>query len=275
MTASLFSEILAALPVDEAIAVTARLGFPAIELLCGAPHLDHERAPRDAETVAARIRDAGLAVSVLSLHNSFTEPDRLAEQLGVVRTFMALAPAFGTDVLQLDPGRPAAADAEPEHWHCLARALRELAAMADDAGVKLAFHTTMRQITSTVAGAERLLDLAGAECIGVSADFCNLRINGDDPRRVMARLGSRIFHTHIKNGEVAGDGTWLFSRLDHGLLDYTDLLPRLHAAGYRGYLSIESIGRNAAKYAAPEAARAAGTDLQLLRAYLKQAGIAH
>ena len=145
--------------------------------------------------------------------------------------------------------------------------------MADDAGVKLAFHTTMRQITSTVAGAERLLDLAGAECIGVSADFCNLRINGDAPGRVMARLGSRIYHTHIKNGEVADDGGWLFWRLDRGLLDYTELLPRLHAAGYRGYLSIESIGRGARKYAAPEAARAAATDLKLLRAYLRQAAL--
>ena len=273
MTASLFSEILAALPLDEAIGATARLGYPAIELLCATPHFDIERAPGDAETVANRIRDAGLAVSVLSLHNSFTEPPRLADQIATVRAFIALAPAFGTGILQLDPGRPAAHDAGPEQWKCLARALRELAAMADHAGVKLAFHTTMRQITSTVAGAERLLDLAAAECIGVSADFCNLRINGDDPRRVIGRLGSRIYHTHIKNGAVTGDGAWLFSRLDRGLLDYTDLLPRLHAAGYRGYLSIESIGRNARKYAAPEAVREAGADLKLLRSYLQQAGI--
>ena len=131
----------------------------------------------------------------------------------------------------------------------------------------------MRQITSTVAGAERLLDLTAAECIGVSADFCNLRINGDDPHRVIDRLGGRIYHTHIKNGAVAGDGAWLFSRLDRGLLDYAELLPRLHAAGYRGYLSIESIGRGARKYAAPEAVREAGADLKLLRSYLRQAGI--
>lgn len=273
MTASLFSETLAALPVDEAVAAAARLGYPAIELLCAPPHLDHERACRDAASVAARIRDAGLAVSVLSLHNSFTEPALVAEQLGIVRTFAELAPAFGTAVLQLDPGRPAAPDAGPAQWQCLARALRELAAMADDAGVRLAFHTTMRQITSTVAGAERLLDLAAAECIGVSADFCNLRINGDDPKHVIDRLGGRIYHTHIKNGEVAADGAWLFSRLDRGLLDYTELLPRLHAAGYRGYLSIESIGAGARKYPAPEAIRAAGADLRLLRSYLRQAGI--
>ena len=273
MTASLFSETLAALPLEDAIAATARLGYPAMELLCAAPHLDLERARRDAEGVASRIRDAGLAVSVLSLHNSFTEPALMAEQLRVVHTFARLAPAFGTRVLQLDPGRPTALDAGPEHWRCLGPALRELAVMADDGGVKLAFHTTMRQITSTVAGAERLLDLAAAECIGVSADFCNLRINGDDPRRVIDRLGDRIYHTHIKNGAVAGDGAWLFSRLDRGLLDYTELLPRLHAAGYRGYLSIESIGRGARKYAAPEAVREAGADLKLLRSYLRQTGI--
>ena len=273
MTASLFSEILNELPVAEAIAATARLGYPAIELLCAAPHLDHTRARRDTEAVAARIRDSGLTVSALSLHNSFTEPTGLAEQLRIVRTFIELAPAFGTRLLQLDPGRPSARHAEPEHWHCLGRALRELAAMARDTGVRLAFHTTMRQITDTLAGTERFLERAPEDCVGVTADFANLRINGDDPEQVIARLGGRIYHTHIKNGKVAADGAWLFSRLDRGLLDYTELLPWLHAAGYRGYLSIESIGRNARKYPAPEAARAAGTDLKLLRAYLRQAGI--
>jgi sugar phosphate isomerase/epimerase len=273
MTPSLFSEVLADLPLQEAISATAGLGYPAIELLCAAPHFDLERARRDANDVAGRIRDAGLAVSVLSLHNSFTEPARLAEQLDRVRTFTALAPAFGTRVLQLDPGRPAAPEAGPEQWQCLAQALPELSAMADGDGVKLAFHTTMRQITSTVAGAERLLDLAAAESIGVSADFCNLRINGDDPAHVIDRLGSRIYHTHIKNSDVGADGSWLFSRLDRGLLDYTDLLPRLYAAGYRGYLSIESIGQGARKYPAAEAVREAGTDLDLLHSYLRQAGI--
>ena len=273
MIASLFSEILGALPVAQAIATTARLGYPAIELLCAAPHLDHARARRDAGEVAARIRDAGLAVSALSLHNSFTERSGLEEQLHHARTFIELAATFDTRLLQLDPGRPAVQLAEQDHWHCLRGAVRELAAMARDAGVKLAFHTTMHQITSTLAGAERFLECAPEDCIGVTADFANLRINGAAPEQVIARLGGRILHTHIKNGRVAADGTWLFSRLDRGLLDYTELLPRLHAAGYRGYLSIESIGRNARKYPAPEAERAAGTDLELLRGYLEQAGI--
>ena len=274
MTPSLFGEILGALPLAQAVAATARLGFPAIELLCAAPHLDHARARRDAAEVAARIRDAGLAVSALSLHNSFTERDGLAEQLHRARTFIELAARFDTRLLQLDPGRPAAPSAEPDHWQCLRGAVRELAAMAQDACVKLAFHTTMHQITSTLDGTERFLDeCAPDECIGITADFANLRINGADPEQVIARLGHRILHTHIKNGRVATDGAWLFSRLDRGLLDYTELLPRLHAAGYRGYLSIESIGRNARKYPAPEAERAAGTDLELLRGYLEQVGI--
>ena len=274
MTASLFSETLATLPLAPAVDSTARLGFPAIELLCAAPHLDHARARRDAAEVAARIRDAGLAVAALSLHNCFTERSGLAEQLHHARIFIELAATFDTELLQLDPGRPAAQRAAPDHWDCLRGAVRELVAMARAAGVKLAFHTTMHQITSTLAGTERFLDeCAPDECIGVTVDFANLRINGAEPELVIARLGRRILHTHIKNGSVAADGTWLFSRLDRGLLDYPALLPRLHAAGYRGYLSIESIGRNARKYPAPEAVRAAGTDLELLRGYLTQAGI--
>ena len=273
MTAALFSETLAALPLAEAMAATARIGYPATELLCAAPHLDHALARRDAETVAAQIRGCGLAVAALSLHNTFTDPALLAEELRVAQTFIGLAPLFGTRLLQLDPGRPTARLAEPHQWNCLAQALHELAGMARDAGVKLAFHTTMRQITDTLAGTERLIELAPADCIGVTADLTNLRFSGADPAQVITRLGDRIYHTHIKNGYIGANGEWNFGRLDRGLLDYTAILPQLHAGGYRGYLSIESIGLNARKYPAPEATQAAQTDLKLLRNYLKQTGI--
>ena len=120
-------------------------------------------------------------MSALSLHNSFTERSGLAEQLRIARTFIELAATFDTRLLQLDPGRPAAQLAEPDHWHCLRGSLRELAAMARDAGVKLAFHTTM--LTSTLAGTAIPRICPGGLHRADRRWTANLRINGADPER--------------------------------------------------------------------------------------------
>ncbi len=79
------------MPLAEAVKTTAQTGFPAIELACAKPHLNYVTALASATEIAGQIRDAGLAVSALSLFNKFTEPDDLKEQLKQAQTFIALA----------------------------------------------------------------------------------------------------------------------------------------------------------------------------------------
>ena len=76
MKIALFSQSLFALPLAEAIEGTARIGFPAIELACTAPHFDLDTARREPERVAGLIRDCGLEVAALSLFDNFTDGKR-------------------------------------------------------------------------------------------------------------------------------------------------------------------------------------------------------
>ncbi|MGD2175240.1 MAG: TIM barrel protein, partial [Candidatus Brocadiaceae bacterium] len=176
---SLFSQSLFALPLDEAIEATASAGFPAIELACTKPHLDLERARREADKVAERIEQVGLRVSALSLFNSFTTPDRLANQIDSAETFIRLAPLFKTKILKMTPGPPGSAEATEEHWGRLADALARLVPAARETGVRLAFETHMRQLTDTLASSERLLALAPADAVGLTVDFSNLSFAGE------------------------------------------------------------------------------------------------
>ena len=267
MRVSLFSQSLFALPLARAIDTTAEIGFGAIELACVEPHLDYATAVENPASVVRQIEGAGLAVSALSLFCNLTEqPD--SSQIEMAETFISLAPLFHTELVKMTPGPPASRDAQDRHWRCLADAMASLVPVAREIGVKLAFETHMRQLTDTLSSAERFLDMTPSDCVGLTVDFSNLRFAGEQMQQVVSRLGTRIYHTHVKNGWVDPQGGWHFGPLDTGLTDYAEVLALLHTAGYKGYLSIECLGPEART--AP--ARAAQRDLAILESYLAEMG---
>ncbi|MDP6040623.1 MAG: sugar phosphate isomerase/epimerase family protein [Candidatus Latescibacteria bacterium] len=268
MRISLFSQSLFALPLREAIGTTADIGFHAIELACREPHLGYEIALRNSEGIAEQIRQAGLAVSALSLFSNLTEQAGLRNQVKMAGKFIALAPLFDTKLIKMTPGPPASLDAEEKHWQCLADSVNELVPMARDAGVKLAFETHMRQLTDTLSSTERFLEMTPSDCVGLTVDFSNLSFAGEKMPQVVALLKDRMYHTHIKNGYIDSEGGWDFRSLDTGLTDYSMVLPLLMDTGYNGYLSIECVGQEAKT----DPAQTAQRDLAILDRYLEEAG---
>lgn len=269
MQVSLFAQSLLAFSFDRAVGTAAEIGFPAVELACVKPHFDLDWARRRPETAAERIRHAGLTVSALSLFNSFTVRESLDTQISDAEVFVRLAPLFGTRVVKLTPGPPSSAEAGQEHWRCLEDALARLAAVARETGVRLAVETHMRQLTDTLAGSRRLLDMTPADTIGLTVDFCNLAFAGEDLAGAVPALQDRMFNAHVKNGYVDAAGVWQFQALNEGLVDYPSVLGMLRDLGYDGYLAIECLGPEASAHPALVARR----DLETLIRYMKETGI--
>ena len=297
MKTSLFSQSLFALTLTEAIETTARIGFPAIELACSKPHFDMETALQNANGVAQHVRKAGLKVSALSLFNNFTDRARLADQVEAAKVYTRLAPLFNTDVIKMTPGPPGSAEATEEHWRCLGIALEQLVPVAEEVGVRLAFETHMRQLTDTLAGAKRLLEMAKTDVehaaslfkdvehaaslfkdvehaaslfkvVGLTVDFSNLSFAGEDMRKAVSVLAEHTYNTHLKNGLVTEDGDWQFNALDDGLTDYLTVISLLRDVDYKGYFTIECLGPDARERPAETAKR----DLIILRRYLERVG---
>lgn len=264
MVPSIFSQSLSALSLPEAIVAASELGVPAIELMCWQPHFDLSTARARSREVADWISEAGLRVSALSLSNVFTDPAQRAEQLRAAELYMRLARSFGTNLLKLTPGPPASAAAQDARWDAFGAALRELIPMAKSHGLRLAFETHMRQLTDTLAGAQRLLEVADSDAVGLTVDLCNLAFAGEDLSHAISVLGPHILHVHVKNGFLGEDGSWDFRALDEGLVNYPEVLRALAASGYGGYLSVECLGPEAAATPRATAAR----DVAILKGWL-------
>ena len=264
MKVSLFSQSLFALDLHAAIDATAEAGYTAIELACRPPHLDLSATEQTAEEAATHVRKAGLEVAALSLFNDFTSPASLFAQIKQAESGIRLASVFDTDIVKLTPGPPGSADAHENAWGNLQSALDLLVPVARRSGVKLAFETHMRQLTDTVASAERLLSIAPVGTVGLTVDFSNLSFAGETISDAFARIGNRILHAHVKNGTIAPDGSWRFGPLDQGLTDYTEVVALLRKMGYEGYLSVECLGPDAKSDPIATATR----DRTILESYL-------
>jgi sugar phosphate isomerase/epimerase len=268
MKVSLCSQSLFALGLSEAVRATAEIGAPAIELACMKPHLDPGSVAERAKDVADEIRRAGLTVSALSLFNNFTDPSVLDRQVAAAIGHIRLAPVFQTRVIKLTPGPPGSHAAGDGHWRCLAEALKRLAPVAKQVGVRLAFETHMRQLTDTLDSSRRFLDMTPTDEFGLTVDFSNLAFAGEEMPKVIQALQGRIYNTHVKNGHTDPQGGWHFQALDKGLVNYAEVLGLLRKTGYAGYLSIECLSPEA-KETPKETAR---RDLEILHGFLRDAG---
>ena len=246
MKTSLFSQSLFALGLSDAIRATAEIGFEAVELACAPPHLDPQTAAARAEGVAREIRDAGLAVSALSLFNpDLATPERMEADVAAASALIRLAPCFETRLVKLTPGRPGSAQATQTHWQCLGDALQRLIPVARENGVRLAVETHMRQLTDTLASSQHFLYRVADPAVGLTVDFLNLAFAGENLPDVVRGLAPRMLHTHVKNGYRDEQGGWHFLALDRGMLDYAEILRLLRDVGYEGYLSVECLGEAA------------------------------
>ncbi len=298
MKTSLSSGALSNLSLEEAITRTADIGYDAIEMGCGGPHFDYETALREPERVAEQIRNAGLSVSSLFTSNNFTlyeagqggTPPNLRDQVKMAETYIGLAKLFGTELIQMTTGRPPWRDAEERHWQSLGNALREIVPMAEDSGVKLTFHTNLWQVDETLAGCERLLELAPSDCVGITVDVCNLRFAGETMPRVFSVLKDRVYNIHVKNGYIDTVGGMHFTALDTGMTDWPESISLLKDAGYEGFLNIECLDLKGGVYADQRLidveiddtrehegerlphAKAAQRDLAILNEYMEKAG---
>lgn len=286
MQIGLLTDSLSALTFPEVLDVAAGLGLDSVEVATGgwseAPHVDLPALAASAgarEEFLGQVTSRGLGLSALCANGNQLHPVTGRAHDRVVRDTIAVASDLGVRTVVLMSGLPAArGDSTPtwvttswppenldvlaHQWDDVALPYwRELAAVARDAGVRLAVEACGWQLVSDVSGLLRLSDAVGGDVVGANLDPSHLMWMGADIPTVIAALGERIFHVHAKDVRVnravaARDGlldaraversrerSWNYVTLGSGHpageVFWADFAYGLRAAGYDGTLNIE------------------------------------
>ena len=122
----------------------------------------------------------------------------------------------------------------------------------------------MRQLTDTLTGTQRLLEMADSDTLGLTVDFSNMMFARENMEDVFAALSPRRYNTHVKNGLIDAGGDWCFLPLDKGWTDYTEVCRLLKSSDYAGYITVECLGTDAREQPMKTVQR----DLGILKQYL-------
>lgn len=126
------------------------------------------------------------------------------------------------------------ADRETE-WGLAVAGLKEMAAYADERGVKLAFEILNRfetDLINVVSQGLKLIDDVGAPNLGFHLDTFHMHLEEKDSAAAIRQAGDRIFHFHACENDRGVPGT--------GQVYWKDVFEALVDVGYDGNVVIES-----------------------------------
>ncbi|MBP2367957.1 hydroxypyruvate isomerase family protein [Pseudonocardia parietis] len=236
------SIVLGDLPLLERPAAAAAAGFDAVEFWW--PFDRPVPSDRDVETFVTAVSDAGVVLSGLNFdagdmpsgeRGILSDPARATAFADNVDVAVGIGERLGTTGFnalygnRIDGVAPQAQDELAAQNLALAgRAAARIGAVALLEPVSGVAAYPLR----TAADAVAVLDRVGSDDVRLLLDVFHLAVNGDDPAGAIATYADRIGHVQIADAPGRGEpGT--------GDLPIGALVEQVHAAGYRGRISLE------------------------------------
>ncbi len=241
--------------LDEALAATARAGFPAVE-----GWLDYFATPEKAAATSAMLTKHGLAMRAAYTGGKLHEEPAAQATIDGVLARAAVAKAHGLDVVVMNPdviGR----EKNDEELAVQSRALDRLGAGLRKLGLQFAIHTHDKEMRSNAREWFHILKYTKKDNVGFCLDLHWVLRGGQDPLALLKAAGARVVDLHLRNSQ---DGVWS-EDFGPGDIDHSKVAAQLAAAKYRGLYTVEL-----AYEAKTQKTRTLEQDLARSRAYVKE-----
>lgn len=161
------------------------------------------------------------------------DPDERAAVAADLEALIEAAADLGADTILTPFFYEAEIDGEADRERVV-EGIRDLAPLAEEAGVTLALETSLPPETDRT-----MLDAIDSPAVGVYYDVGNSTWFGYDPAREFEIVGEEIAMMHVKDGlEGSGD-----AMLGAGEVDFAAFADALEGLGYDGWLVLETVHR--------------------------------
>ena len=241
------------LPLEEQLALTARLGVSAMEFSIANAPKDFPLSITDADMAWIRKRydAAQIPLTYVVTGNDFTQPDPAAVEADMlkVQRVIALCAALGAKYLRIFAGFSPAEDVVGERFTRMAQAITAMAEVAEQKHVTLALElhggvtpsgAGMKYIHSVTTRMDRLEELLARvpQSVALLLDPANLWAVGvTDPRPYYQKFRDRIAYIHIKDFATLPDGSLRPAACGASALDWPAFVTLAH--DFQGALMVE------------------------------------
>lgn len=253
-----FSGVLIEHSIQEALRLTEQLGFDGIEIAAREPHLSPTTSAPRIREIRALADELGLDIPVIAgyMGGFSTASDKECEQaFADFQRIVEASSTLGASMIRVASGGPNAFLAQDYHYAKAAWWIGKCAEEAGKHGKRIVLEIHNVSLVETVESGLKLLELVGADNVGLIHDAGNMYITDTDyGRESVVKLGSRMFHVHVKdekriaaagapgtfvNRTKHGEEAFLQCRLGEGEADHQPLFDALKETGYDGWVTLE------------------------------------
>ncbi len=126
---------------------------------------------------------------------------------------------------------------DPSALDGLIRVLKELVPAAEEMDMLICLENHVDNVLENVDDYQRIVDAIPCERVGICIDTGHFEAAGVDMNDLIDRLGRRVNHIHVKDNKELGAKR--FCRFGEGTVDNHNVIRRMLALGYEGYIDIE------------------------------------
>lgn len=230
-------------PIDEALAGIARMGYRGVEItvIPGYTTALENLDPAERRRIQGILQDLGLDLPAIAAHRSMlaAEPEVHAANMAHLKGAVELAVDWAGD---RPPALNTTSGGRRDEWEDarerLVDRMGELVEHAARYGVTVAIEP---HVGATLDSPEKtlwLLKRIGSPFLKVNFDFSHFEAVGLPMAETVAALGPHSAHTHVKDtrGHHPNHEFLIPGESD---FDYAAFLRALRAAGYDGYITVE------------------------------------
>jgi sugar phosphate isomerase/epimerase len=225
---------------DHAAQQAARHGYAALEVrIYNGEIIPPDLPAAERRQIRATLAETGIAIAALGLSTRFNTPDAAVRQQNIahLRHYIELAAELDTPMVRTFGGEPETGSIIDDVVGWVAEALAECAPFAQQHGVTIVLETHDAFCRSEVVA--RVLDQVPHASVAAVWDVHHPFRMGETIDEVWANIGPRIAHIHMKDAKRYGAGLWQLVPMGEGEVPCRDILHRLHAEGYQGFITAE------------------------------------
>ncbi len=182
----------------------------------------------------------GLEISMFTSYANFSSPDLAirAEQVSNVRRAVDAAVAFRTNIVRITAGSWIEGISRDEILKNVASGIRECLDYAESLNVHLALEDHP-EVGAKIDGFMKILELVGDDRLKVNLDTSNPMVSGDNAVDLAELVKDRVAHVHASDR----DKDLAHTVEGEGAVDFPGVFRVLKAAGFDGWISLESGGK--------------------------------
>lgn len=234
--------------LEEAIRLTAEMGFDGLELAAVRPHawpsdLTSERR----RAIRRLVSEQGLAFSAVNpqtlYHNIASPvPEERATTVRHIVECLDLAAELGCGIVVVNGGWSVQPHCRDEAWCWAAEGLSAATRQAESRAVVLVMENINGQRADVVVSSQDVAAMVaevGSPSLRPMIDFYHLHLENEDPLTVIRRFGTDLTHVHFVDARLQGRARAVPGT---GELPLKEMLIALSSAGYNGWLTVEIWG---------------------------------